>query len=56
MHRSYRLPETDANTLALAAQIVELIIASKVTFQKADDALTAAQDMLLVKARPVIAD
>lgn len=54
MKLPYRIPETDADTLALAAKIVDVLVVSGVTFQKADDALSAAQEMLLTKARPVI--
>lgn len=53
VRQSYRLPETDQEVLALAHQIVNVILDSCVTFQKADDALSAAQDMLFSQCRPI---
>ena len=54
MRQSYRVPETDEKILALAVNLVTVIVDSGVTFQQASDALTAAQDMLFTKYRPVI--
>ena len=53
MKQSYRPPETDAEVLALAERIVNVILDSEVTFQKADDALSAAHDMLFKTCRPI---
>lgn len=56
MRQSYRTSETDDEILSVAEEIVEVILESGVTFQKADDALSAAQEMLLRECRPVSAD
>ena len=53
MKQSYRPPETNAEVLALAERIVNVILDSEVTFQKADDALSAAHDMLFKTCRPI---
>lgn len=56
MRQSYRTPETDDEILRVAEKIVGVILESGVTFQKADDALSAAQEMLVRQCRPVSAD
>ena len=54
MKLPYRLPENDEQVTALAEQILQVILASGCTYQKADDALTKAQSMLLEQTHPVI--
>ena len=52
MKQSYRLPTQDKDSLDLAKRIVNVILESRLSFRQADDALTAAQDILL-DARPI---
>ena len=52
MRQSYRLPETNQEVLNLADDILKVILDSGVTIQKADDALSAAQDLLFSTCRP----
>ena len=54
MKLPYRLPEKDEQVKALAVKIVQVILDSGCTYQKADDALTEAQSMLLAQTHPVI--
>ena len=53
MKLAYRLPEADQKVKELAGELVKVILGSEVTYQKADDALTEAQRMLLEQTRPV---
>lgn len=54
MKLSYLLPENDEQVTALAEQILQVILSSGCTYQKADDALTKAQSMLQEQTHPVI--
>jgi hypothetical protein len=54
MRLSYDLTEPDAATIELAEKILQLLISSGLTYQQADNALTEAQKMLIVKTKPVI--
>lgn len=51
---SCQLPEEDVQVNELAAQIVQMIINSGCTYQKADHALTEARRILLEQTRPAI--
>lgn len=54
MRQPYRIPTQpqDEQTLDLAKRIIGVIMESRASFRQADDALTAARD-LLFDARPV---
>jgi len=54
MKLSYAAPTTDDETLDLAGKIVRILVDSGVTYQKANDALTTAQEMVMQCTRPVI--
>jgi|GEM_PF-2063518 len=56
MKLSYAAPKTDDETLDLAGKIVRILVDSGVTYQKANDALTTAQEMLMQITRPTIVD
>lgn len=47
MRMSYRIQEPDEQVKALAGNLVQIILDSGCTYQKAEDALTEAQRMLL---------
>lgn len=56
MKLSYAAPITDDETLDLAGKIVRVLVDSGVTYQKANDALSNAQEMLMQCTIPTIVD
>lgn len=54
MKLSYAAPTTDDETLDLAGKIVRILVDSGVTYEKADAALTTAQEMLMSCTKPII--
>lgn len=54
MQLSYATPITDDETRQLAGQIVRTLVASGVTYQKANDTLSVAQEMLMQSTKPVM--
>lgn len=51
MKLSYTAPITDEKTLDLAGKIVRTLVDSGVTYQKANDALNTAQEMLMSQSQ-----
>ncbi len=54
MRLSYQMETPNDQALQLARQIVEMIVASGITYRQADAALTTAQEKLLSNTCPVI--
>ncbi len=55
MLQAYRTTKPNETSLLLAGKITELVLASGVTYVEAEDALEAAQEMLMKQTRPVSA-
>ncbi len=53
MNLSYREPIRGKETLGLAETLVDVLVASGMTYEKADEALAAAQEILMKNTRPV---
>lgn len=52
----YEKPIRDDETLDLAGKIVRILVDSGVPYQKANDALSNAQEMLMQCTKPTIVD
>lgn len=53
MLQGYRISEPNEAARALAEKITSLVVASKVTYKEAEDALEHAQKLLMDQTRPV---
>ena len=53
MLQSYRLPKANEASMDLAKKITALVVASTVTYEEAENALEAVQDLLMKTTRPV---
>ncbi|WP_312280345.1 hypothetical protein [Oscillibacter sp.] len=53
MYLSYKEPARDDEMLALADKLMHVLLDSGTTYEKGDEALTAAQEVLLKTTRPV---
>ena len=54
MRLSYQTEPPNEKAIQLAKQIVEMIVASGITYRQADAALTTAQEKLMSNTCPVI--
>ena len=52
MLQSYRLPKANEVSMALAEKITALVVASAVTYEEAENALEAAQGLLMKTTKP----